>query len=76
MADLLDHVCDVGVGRWLDCEKARLAPLVGALQIDPFQEDNMIMDIHIEGTAKALDKCDRPRLDVGSLKASYLATPL
>jgi hypothetical protein len=58
MADLLDHVCDVGVGRWLDCEKAWLAPLVGAIQIDPFQEDNMIMHIHIEGAAKALDKCD------------------
>ena len=28
------------------------------------------MAMHIEGTAKALDKGDRPRLEVSSLKAS------
>jgi hypothetical protein len=50
MADLLDHVscsagadvCDVGVGRWLDREKAWLEPLGGAIQIDPLKEDTMI----------------------------------
>src|SRR5262249_32206445 len=46
-ADLLEHVCDVGVGRWLDREKAWLEPLGGAIQIDPFKEDNMIMHIQI-----------------------------
>ena len=35
MAALLDHGCDVGVSRGLDREKAWLAPLVGAIQIDP-----------------------------------------
>ena len=42
MADLLDHVCAVGVGRWLDREKAWLEPLGGAIQIDPLKEDTMI----------------------------------
>lgn len=42
MADLLDHVCTVGVGRWLDQEKAWLEPLGGAIQIDPLKEDTMI----------------------------------
>jgi hypothetical protein len=40
-----NHVCDVydvGVGRWLDQEKAWLEPLVGAIQIDPLKEDTMI----------------------------------
>ena len=38
MADLLDHVCAVGVGRWLDREKAWLEPLGGAIQIDPSRQ--------------------------------------
>jgi len=42
MADLLDHVCAVGVGRWLDREKAWLEPLGGAIQIDSLKEDTMI----------------------------------
>ena len=42
MADLLDHVGAVGVGRWLDREKARLEPLGGAIPIDPLKEDTMI----------------------------------
>ena len=33
-ADLLDHVGDGGVRRWLAWEKAWWAPLVGAIQID------------------------------------------
>jgi hypothetical protein len=56
MADLLDHVScsagadvgDVGVGRGLDREKAWLAPLVGAIQIYPFKEDNMITELSRE----------------------------
>src|SRR5215510_1971176 len=70
MADLLDHVCDVGVSRWLDREKAWLEPLVGAIQIDPFKEDNMIMHIQINSATKALDKCYRSRLDFGPLETS------
>ena len=42
MADLLDHVGAVGVGRWLDREKAWLEPLGGAIQIDFLKEDTMI----------------------------------
>ena len=42
MADLLDHVCAVGVDKWLDQEKAWLEPLGGAIQIDPLKEDTII----------------------------------
>jgi len=42
MADLLDHVCAVGVGRWLDREKAWLELLGGVIQIDLLKEDIMI----------------------------------
>jgi hypothetical protein len=42
MADLLDHVCNSGVSRWLNREKARLEPLVGVIQIDPLKEGTMI----------------------------------
>ena len=56
MTDLLDHGCDVGVGRWLDREKAWPEPLVGAIQRDPLKEDTMIMHIHIDGAAESLDK--------------------
>ena len=70
MADLLDHVCDVGIGRWLDREKAWREPLVGAIQRDPFKEDNMLMHMQMNGAATALDTCDRSRLDIGPLATS------
>ena len=38
MADFLDHVGDVGVGRGLAREKAWFATLVGTIEIDPFKE--------------------------------------
>jgi hypothetical protein len=60
MADLLDDVSDVGVGRGRDCEKAWLAPLVGAIQIDPFKEDNMIMQIQIMALPKRWIKVTDP----------------
>jgi len=60
MADLLDDVSDVGVGRGRDCEKAWLASLVGAIQIDPFKEDNMIMQIQIMALPKRWLKVTDP----------------
>src|SRR4029434_8722796 len=70
MTDLLDHGGDVGIAGGLPREKARREALVGAIEIDPFEEDAMEMEIQIDGTAETLDKYDRPRLDVGSRIAS------
>ena len=53
----------VSVGR-LAREKAGCAPLVGAIQIDTLHEEQCEMEIQIERTAKALEKRDRPRMDV------------
>jgi len=61
-ADLLDHVGDVSVSRWLARKKTRCAPLVGTIQIDPLKKDKMIMHVHIDGTAKTLEKGHRPWL--------------
>ena len=41
MADLLDHGGDVGIAGWLTREKARREALVGAIEIDPLEEDAM-----------------------------------
>ena len=65
--DLLDHGGDVGVGRGLAREKAGCATFVGAIEIDPLQEEQWKLQIEIEGTAKALDKGDRSRVDVRPL---------
>ena len=64
MTDLLDHGGDVGIAGRLTREKARREALVGAIEIDPFEEDAMEMEIQIDGTAETMDKCHRPWLDV------------
>src|SRR5262252_3212481 len=38
-ADFLDHGGDVRVGRWLTLHKTWLEVLVGAIEIDPLEED-------------------------------------
>ena len=48
MADLLDHGGDVGIAGRLGFDKPGLEPLIGAIEIDPFEEDAMEMDIGIE----------------------------
>ena len=68
---LLDHVCDVAVGRHLDLEKARLATLVGAIEIDTLKEDQVIVHIEIEWTPQALDTRDRSRLDLLPLNTTF-----
>jgi hypothetical protein len=45
MADRLDHRGDVGIAGRLALEKARLAALVGAIQIDAFKADAMEMEM-------------------------------
>ena len=45
MADLLDHGGDVGIAGRLGFDKPGLEPLIGAIEIDPFEEDAMEMDI-------------------------------
>src|SRR5215472_4230310 len=64
MADFLQHVGHVGIAGRLAREKARLEVLVGAIEIDPLEEDAMEMEIEIEGTPKTLDKRDRPWVDL------------
>jgi len=43
VADLLDHVGDVGVGRRLDLDKPGLESLVGTIDKDPLDSDKVIM---------------------------------
>jgi hypothetical protein len=66
-ADLLDHCSDVRVRRWLALEKAGWATLVGAIKKHPLQEEQVIVDVELEGTAKELDKRDRTRVDLQPL---------
>jgi len=47
MADLLDDVSDAGVGRGRDCEKAWLAPLVGTIEIDALQKNDMKVQVGV-----------------------------
>src|SRR5215510_8389303 len=70
MADRLDHRADVGITGRLGFDKARRAPLVSTIQIDPLKEDTMEMEVQIDRTPETLDECHRPWLDVGSLTAS------
>jgi hypothetical protein len=69
-ADLLEDCRNVSIGGRLPLDKPGLEPLVGAIQRDPLKEDHMKMEFHIDGTAKTLDKRDRPRLDFGPLDTS------
>ena len=48
--------------------KRGLRPAVGAIEVDPLQEDAMEMEIQIDRTAKALDKRDRSWVDGGPLR--------
>ena len=45
MADFLQHVCHVGIAGRLALEKAGLEALVGAIEIDPREEDTMKMEM-------------------------------
>src|SRR4030095_13381074 len=65
--DLLDHLCDVSVGRRCGLGKAGLEGRSGAVPIDPLYGDAMEMEGHIDRTAKTLDKRDRARVDGGPL---------
>jgi len=47
MADFLKHVCHVGIAGQLALEKAGLAAVVGAIEIDPLEEDTMKMEIGV-----------------------------
>jgi hypothetical protein len=69
-ADRLDRVsCSAGadrsnisIGGRPALDKTGLAPLVSAIEIDTSEHDHMKVHVQIDGTAKALDKCHRPRL--------------
>jgi hypothetical protein len=47
MTDLLDYGGDVGIAGGLTREKARREALVGAIEIDPIEEDAMEMEIGV-----------------------------
>jgi hypothetical protein len=56
MADLLNHGGDVSIAGRFGFNKPGLEALVGAIEIDPFEEDAMEMEVEIDGTAETLDK--------------------
>ena len=69
--DLLEDRGNVRIAGRLDLEKARLEALVGPIEIGPLQEDNMRMDISIEGATETLDKRHRSRLDLLPLATAF-----
>src|SRR5262249_7179810 len=58
-AALLDHRSDGCVRRWLPWHKTWLEALACTIAIDPLQEEHVIMHMHIQSAATALDKRDR-----------------
>src|SRR5215472_12430462 len=65
-ADCLHDGCHVGITGRLARDKPGLVACLGAIEVDALKKEDMKMEMHIEGTAKTLDKRDRPRVDVGS----------
>ena len=51
--------------------KRGLRPPATPIEIHPLKEDTMKMEMQIHGTAKALDKRYRPRLNLLPLDASF-----
>ena len=70
MTDLLDDGRDVNIGRGLILDKLGLAARCGAIEIDPFKEEEMKMYIQIDTTAESLDKRDRSRVHLVPLHAA------
>src|SRR5215468_9689284 len=68
--DFLDHGRNIGISGRLDLDEAQREAGLGAIQIDSLKEDEVEMEIEIEGTAETLDKGHRSRLDVGPLDTS------
>src|SRR5262245_32775900 len=54
----------MSVRRWLALEKAGWTTLGGTIKKHPLQEEQVIVHMELEGTATALDKRDRPRVDL------------
>src|SRR5262245_11248458 len=65
--DLLDDSGNVGVGRRCALEKAGLKAHGGAVEVDAFKKEDMEMQMHIQGAAKALDKGNRSRVEKSPL---------
>jgi hypothetical protein len=68
--DVLDHGHNIDISGRLDLDEARFEAGLGAIQIDSLKEDEVEMEIEIDGAAKALDKGHRSRLDFGPLDTS------
>src|SRR5215510_16474964 len=62
MADLRDDRGNIGIGGRLACDKAWHEVRLSAIEVDALKEDAREMEVHIDGTAKALDKGHRPWL--------------
>jgi hypothetical protein len=53
-ADLRDDRGNIGIGGRLACDKAWREARLSAIEVDALKEDAMEMEVHIDGTAKAL----------------------
>src|SRR5882724_3525555 len=69
--DLLEDLGNVRIAGRHALDKARLAALVGAIEVDALKEDNMKMEIQIEAAAESLEKRHRPWLDLLPLDATF-----
>src|SRR5439155_3958290 len=69
-ADLLDDRSNVSIGGGLTLNKTWPQSLSSAVHIDALHEDAMEMEVHIDRTAKTLDKRDRSRVDGGPLETA------
>src|SRR5262249_26363897 len=65
VTELLEDRGNVVIAGRGGVDKAGLEASCGAIEVDALHEDAMEMEIHIERTAKTLDKRDRPWLDCG-----------
>ena len=57
-------MCHVGIARRFGFDKAGLETLVGAIEVHALKEDDVKMEMQIDGPTEALDKRHRPRLDL------------
>src|SRR5437899_9416111 len=67
LTDLLDHRRNVGIAGRLACDKPGLEAHGGTIEVDALKKEDMEMQMHIQGAAKALEKGDRARVDGGPL---------
>src|SRR5262249_55917789 len=70
VTDLLEHRGNVGIAGRLACDKPGLEAHGGTIEVDALHEDAMDMEVHIDRTAKTLEKRDRAWVDGGPLETA------